>query len=68
MKEGALKGNSPAEVVQQCDITLSSVADPTALKDVGLLSTSGFDHYLVSSPGRKAIDIPVSVIFFIVCQ
>ena len=34
MKEGALKGNSPSEVVAQCDITFSCVSDPTALKDV----------------------------------
>ncbi len=34
MKEGALKGNSPAEVVGQCDITFSCVSDPQALKDV----------------------------------
>ena len=37
MKEGALKGNSPAEVVAQCDITFSCVSDPTALKDVSYL-------------------------------
>ena len=36
MKEGALKGNSPAEVVMQCDMTFSCVSDPAALKDVSL--------------------------------
>ena len=34
MKAGALKGNSPCEVVQQCDITFCCVADTTAVKDV----------------------------------
>ena len=34
MKAGALKGNSPCEVVQACDITFCCVADTTAVKDV----------------------------------
>jgi len=34
VKDCALKGNSPAEVVQQCDITFSCVSDPSALKDL----------------------------------
>ena len=34
VKQGALKANSPAEVVQMCDITYSCVSDPGALKDV----------------------------------
>jgi len=29
-----LKGNSPSEVVQSCDITFASVSDTAALKDV----------------------------------
>lgn len=35
-KDGALKGSTPAEVVQLCDITFSCVSDPSALKDVSL--------------------------------
>ncbi|ELU08924.1 hypothetical protein CAPTEDRAFT_178346 [Capitella teleta] len=34
VKEGALKATSPAEVIQDCDITFSCVSDPTALKDL----------------------------------
>ena len=34
VKQGSLKANSPAEVVQGCDITFSCVSDPSALKDV----------------------------------
>jgi 3-hydroxyisobutyrate dehydrogenase-like beta-hydroxyacid dehydrogenase len=34
VKDGALHGNSPCEVVQSCDITFSCVSDPTALKDL----------------------------------
>ena len=34
IKEGALRGNSPKEVVEQCDITFSCVSDPAALKEV----------------------------------
>ena len=36
MKAGALKGNSPCEVVQACDITFCCVADTTAVKDVSV--------------------------------
>jgi len=36
VKEGALKGNSPSDVVQSCDITFACVSDTAALKDVGL--------------------------------
>ena len=36
MREGAIKGNSPAEVVGECDITFSCVSDPTAVKDVSI--------------------------------
>lgn len=38
VKAGALKGNSPCEVVQQCDITFCCVADTTAVKDVSFFS------------------------------
>ncbi|KAL3878962.1 hypothetical protein ACJMK2_031286 [Sinanodonta woodiana] len=34
VKAGALKGNSPAEVVQSCDITFSCVSDSSAVKDL----------------------------------
>ena len=34
IRDGAERGNTPSEVVQACDITLSCVSDPTALKDV----------------------------------
>ncbi|XP_060557581.1 uncharacterized protein LOC132717987 isoform X2 [Ruditapes philippinarum] len=34
VKAGALKGSSPCEVVQQCDITFCCVADTTAVKDI----------------------------------
>ncbi|OWF45280.1 putative oxidoreductase GLYR1 isoform X2 [Mizuhopecten yessoensis] len=34
VKAGALKGNNPAEVIQNCDITFSCVADSTAVKDL----------------------------------
>lgn len=54
VKEGALRGNSPAEVVQGCDITFSCVSDPTALKDLvfgncGVLQGIG--------PGKAYIDM-----------
>lgn len=34
IKDGALKGSNPSEVVQSCDITFSCVTDPSALKDL----------------------------------
>lgn len=34
IKEGALKGNNPSEVVQSCDITFACVSDTAALKDI----------------------------------
>lgn len=37
VKAGALKGSSPCEVVQQCDITFCCVADTTAVKDVSII-------------------------------
>lgn len=40
IRDGALRGNSPCEVVQSCDITLSCVSDPSALKDVSMLISS----------------------------
>ena len=48
MKEGALKGNSPAEVVNQCDITFSCVSDPTALKDVSESSSAVHGGYYLN--------------------
>jgi len=54
VKQGALKANSPAEVVQGCDITFSSVSDPSALKDLvfgncGVLQGIG--------PGKAYVDM-----------
>lgn len=34
IKEGALKKNTPADVVQACDVTISCISDPAAVKDV----------------------------------
>jgi len=36
VKIGALKGNSPSEVITSCDMTFSCVSDPSALKDVSI--------------------------------
>ena len=46
MKAGALKGNSPCEVVQACDITFCCVADTTAVKDVRFYSFIQCNHYM----------------------
>ena len=37
MREGALKGSNPSEVVQSCDITFVCVSDAAAMKDVCVL-------------------------------
>ncbi|XP_052794236.1 uncharacterized protein LOC128227590 isoform X2 [Mya arenaria] len=44
VKAGALKGNSPCEVVQQCDITFCCVADTTAVKDIVFTTNTGVLH------------------------
>lgn len=36
IKEGALKKNTPADVVQACDVTISCISDPAAVKDVSI--------------------------------
>ena len=46
MKAGALKGNSPCEVVQACDITFCCVADTTAVKDVRFYSFIQCSFYM----------------------
>ncbi|KAI0210115.1 hypothetical protein LSAT2_005119 [Lamellibrachia satsuma] len=54
VKIGALKGNSPSEVITSCDMTFSCVSDPSALKDLvfgncGVLQGIG--------PGKAYIDM-----------
>ena len=45
IRDGALKGSSPSEVVQSCDITFSCVSDQTALKDVSILYMNNMLFY-----------------------
>jgi 3-hydroxyisobutyrate dehydrogenase-like beta-hydroxyacid dehydrogenase len=54
VKDGAIKGNTPSEVVQNTDITFSCVADPTALKDL-VFGNSGVLQGI--GPGKGYIDM-----------
>ncbi|ESO02559.1 hypothetical protein HELRODRAFT_106726 [Helobdella robusta] len=53
-KDGALKGSTPAEVVQLCDITFSCVSDPAALKDL-VFANCGVLQGI--SPGKGYVDM-----------
>ncbi|XP_064636113.1 cytokine-like nuclear factor N-PAC isoform X2 [Lineus longissimus] len=54
VKLGALRGNSPCDVVQSCDITFSCVSDPQALRDL-VFGNSGVNQGI--RPGKSFVDM-----------
>lgn len=60
-----MKGNDPADVVQQCDLIFSCVSDGPALKDLvygncGVLQAIG--------PGKRFVDLSTVSILIAVSQ
>lgn len=43
-KAGAFRGNSPADVVQSCDITFTCVSDSVAVRDVSNFLLSSYNR------------------------